>query len=284
MKEVYSNLTNYHSHCDFCDGHAPMEAFVQEAIRQGFIAYGFTSHAPFPIENNCNMKRNDLFPYLDEFARLKKLYSKQIELYIGLEIDYLNESFHPAIDYFRSKPLDYRIGSVHYIETPDGMPVDTDGSPERFKGYVDTYFKGDVEEVVRCFYAASREMLSWGEFDILGHFDKIGLNASFYRPGLDNKPWYKELVLDYINEIANRKVLVEVNTKAWERRGRLFPHPDYFGVMREAGIRVVVNSDAHYPEKINSGREVALQALSQAGYTTVWQLMRGKWREVPILL
>lgn len=26
-----NNLTNYHSHCDFCDGHAPMELFVREA-------------------------------------------------------------------------------------------------------------------------------------------------------------------------------------------------------------------------------------------------------------
>ena len=22
-----NNLTNYHSHCDFCDGHAPQELF-----------------------------------------------------------------------------------------------------------------------------------------------------------------------------------------------------------------------------------------------------------------
>ncbi len=284
MKGGYSNLTNFHSHCDFCDGHAPMEAFVQEAIRQGFIAYGFTSHAPIPVENHCNMKQERLASYLAEFDRLKKLYAPQIELYIGLEIDYLNESFHPAIDYYRNTPLDYRIGSVHYIETPDGTPVDTDGSPERFKGYVDTYFDGDVDEVVRCFYRSSRLMLERGGFDILGHFDKIGLNASCYRFGLANEPWYKELVYDYIGEIARRGVLAEINTKAWERWGRLFPHVDYFETMHDAGIRVVVNSDAHYPEKINSGREVALQALLRAGYTTVWQLIQGKWREVPILL
>ncbi len=277
-----SNLTNYHSHCDFCDGHAPMEAFVQEAIRQGFVAYGFTSHAPFLVENNCNMKRENLSVYLAEFRRLKALYAKQIELYVGLEIDFLNADFYPGIDYFRNLPLDYRIGSVHYIVAPDGTPVDTDGSPERFKGYVDTYFGGDVDEVVRRFYQSSRQMLEWGGFDILGHFDKIGLNASCYRPGLDNEPWYKALVSDYIDEIARRGVLVEVNTKAWERQGRLFPHTDYLRMMRKAGIRVVVNSDAHYPEKINWGREAAFRALLQAGYTTVWQLMQGGWREVAI--
>ncbi len=275
-------MTNYHSHCDFCDGHAPMEAFVQEAIQQGFVAYGFTSHAPFPVNNNCNMKRERLSAYLTEFQRLKNLYAKQIELYIGLEIDFLDDDFHPGIDYFCNQPLDYRIGSVHYIVAPDGTPIDTDGSPERFKGYVDFYFDGDVDEVVRRFYQSSRRMLEWGGFDILGHFDKIGLNASYYRSGLDNEPWYKELVYDYLNEIAHKDILVEINTKAWERRNRLFPHIDYFKLMREAGMRVVVNSDAHYPEKINWGRDAAFQALLKAGYTTVWQLMRGEWRESPI--
>ena len=51
-----NNLTNYHSHCDFCDGHAPMELFVREAVKEGFSSYGISSHAPFPVQNGCNMQ------------------------------------------------------------------------------------------------------------------------------------------------------------------------------------------------------------------------------------
>lgn len=277
------NLTNYHSHCDFCDGHAPMEAFVQEAINKGFRAYGISSHAPFPIPNSCNMHRERMACYLGEFNRLKQIYSSQIELYIGLEIDFLDDTFNPSIDYFRELPLDYRIGSVHYIVTPDGTPIDTDGSPDRFRGYVDTFFDGDVDEAVRRFYRSSFRMIELGGFDFLGHLDKIGLNASLYRPGLDGEPWYKKLVSGYLEEIAARDLLVEVNTKAWEPRGRFFPHRDYFEQMKALGIRVVVNSDTHYPEKINSGREAALRALSQAGYTSVWRLGRDGWVDEPIV-
>lgn len=277
------NLTNYHSHCDFCDGHAPMEAFVQEAINKGFRAYGISSHAPFPIPNSCNMHRERMACYLGEFNRLKQIYSSQIELYIGLEIDFLDDTFNPSIDYFRELPLDYRIGSVHYIVTPDGTPIDTDGSPDRFRGYVDTFFDGDVDEAVRRFYRSSFRMIEMGGFDFLGHLDKIGLNASLYRPGLDGEPWYKKMVSGYLEEIAARDLLVEVNTKAWEPRGRFFPHCDYFGQMKALGIRVVVNSDTHYPEKINSGREAALRALSQAGYTSVWRLGRDGWVDEPIV-
>ena len=44
-----NNLTNYHSHTSFCDGKAPMESFIEEAIREGFTSYGVSSHAPLPF-------------------------------------------------------------------------------------------------------------------------------------------------------------------------------------------------------------------------------------------
>jgi len=43
------NLTNYHSHCSFCDGRAPMEDFIIQAIKMGFTGYGISSHAPLPF-------------------------------------------------------------------------------------------------------------------------------------------------------------------------------------------------------------------------------------------
>ena len=39
--------------------------------------------------------------YLAEFHRLKAKYAGQIELYIGLEIDYLNEESNPSVVRFR---------------------------------------------------------------------------------------------------------------------------------------------------------------------------------------
>lgn len=259
-----------------------MEGFVKEAIAEGFASYGISSHAPFAVSNECNMLRERMPDYLAEFQRVKQIYSSQIELYVGLEIDFLDDTFNPSIPYFRELPLDFRIGSVHYIVAPDGTPVDTDGSPDRFRSYVDTYFDGDVDEVVRRFYRSSFRLIELGGFDFLGHLDKIGLNASLYRPGLDREEWYKRLVSSYLDAIAARQLPVEVNTKAWHTRGRFFPHEDYFEQMHRLGIRVVVNSDAHFPARINAGRPEALQALARAGYTAVWQLSRGEWVEVPL--
>ena len=40
-----------------------------------------------------------------------------------------------------------------------------------------------------------------------------------------------------------------------------------------------VNSDAHYPERINNARAEALAALKKAGFTSVAEWHNGKWEE-----
>lgn len=42
-----TDLYNFHTHTQFCDGHAPMEEFVVEAITQGFSHLGFSPILPF---------------------------------------------------------------------------------------------------------------------------------------------------------------------------------------------------------------------------------------------
>ena len=97
-----SNTTNYHSHCSFCDGKAPMEDFVRAAIDAGFVAYGISSHAPQPFPTRWTLAEEKVPEYLAEIERLKREYAGKIELYAGMEIDYLNEEQNPASGYFRN--------------------------------------------------------------------------------------------------------------------------------------------------------------------------------------
>lgn len=53
--------------------------------------------------------------YLAEIDRLKKKYSDRLEIYTALEIDYLDETYNPSVPYFQELPLDYRIGSIHFL-------------------------------------------------------------------------------------------------------------------------------------------------------------------------
>lgn len=112
-ERMIANLTNYHSHCLYCDGRANMEDFVRFAISDGFTAYGFSSHAPLPFATAWTMEWDNMNDYLSEFNRLKEKYADRIELYVGLEIDYLNEESNPSIPPFSraSSRLPYRLCS-----------------------------------------------------------------------------------------------------------------------------------------------------------------------------
>lgn len=278
------NLTNYHSHCSFCDGRAPLEEFVKEAIRQGFYSYGVSSHAPLPFPTQWTMEWGQMEAYLDEFKNLRSKYADEIELYVGLEIDYLNEESNPSVARFTELPLDYRIGSVHLLYDAAGEVVDIDCSPAVFKERVDRHFNGDVLRVIRMYFDRLFRMVELGGFDVLGHADKMHYNASCYHPGLLDEPWYEALMKDYFSLVASRGYLVEINTKAFDSLGTFYPNSRYWELMKEYQIKVLVNSDAHYPERINAGRMEALRLLQAKGFATVAELHQGSWREVPIVV
>ncbi|MFV0546198.1 MAG: histidinol-phosphatase [Bacteroides sp.] len=278
-----SNLTNYHSHCLYCDGRANMEEFVRFAIGEGFTSYGFSSHAPLPFSTAWTMEWEDMTDYLREFARMKTKYKDQIELAVGLEIDYLNDEHHPGATCFQALPLDYRIGSVHLLPDVKGEIVDVDVSAEVFKTLMRDHFENDVKGVVQLYYQRLRRMMTLGGFDILGHADKIHYNAEAVRPGILDEPWYEALMADYFSDIASKGYIVEINTKAHRELHTFYPNERYFSMMRELGIRVQVNSDAHYPERINHQRRIALDHLKQVGYQTVVERHHEKWVDCPIV-
>lgn len=134
------------------------------------------------------------------------------------------------------------------------------------------------------YYGRLRRMLELGGFDVVGHADKMHYNAACYRPGLLDEAWYDTLVKEYFEDIAARGYQVEINTKSYHDLGTFYPNGRYFPLLRSLGIRVQVNSDSHYPERINSGRLEALRALKQAGYETVMEMYNGVWQEMPIVL
>ncbi len=253
---------NFHSHTQFCDGKAPMAEFVSEAVREGLSHYGFSPHSPLPLKSPCNMSKADVPLYLAEFKRLSELYSGKINLYAAMEIDYLGPQWGPAHPYFDTIPLDYRIGSVHFIPNPEERYVDIDGRYENFKGKMEQYFYRDIHYVVETFYRQSIDMVEAGGFDIIGHLDKVGHNAAHYCPGIEDEPWYNHLVERLIEAVVASGVIVEVNTKAWRDHNRLFPAPRYIKRLIQARVPLIVNSDAHLPSLINTSRAYAIDLIA----------------------
>ena len=265
IDDIISSTTRYnlHSHTQYCDGRFTMDEFAAAAAASGMLHYGFSPHSPVPIESPCNMKSADVDEYLATVKRLNNAYQGRIRFYAGMEIDYLDEKWGASHEYFRRLPLDYRISSVHFVPAPDtGEEIDVDGSPERFIKRLDQYFGGDLRYVVDTFYDRTRDMILAGGFDIIGHFDKIGLNASVAQPGIEDEPWYRSRVEEIVGLLADSDIFVEINTKAFAQRSRFFPHERYWPLLTDRRLKLVVNSDAHYTDLLDASRGEALSRLS----------------------
>ncbi len=256
------SLYNFHSHTQFCDGKATMAEFVAEAVKRGFSHYGFSPHSPVPIESPCNMKIEQVPLFLDEVMRLKALYAEKINLYAAMEIDYLGAEWSPIHPYFQQLPLDYRIGSVHFIPTQEGELIDIDGRFENFRQKMTDYFHNDIQYVVNKFYDHSINMVRAGGFDIIGHLDKIGHNASHFCPGIEDEIWYTKRINALIDEVISAGIVVEINTKAWADHNRMFPAMRYWKRLKDAKIPLIINSDAHVPTLIDASRSKALQSIA----------------------
>ena len=278
------NHTNYHSHCDFCDGRGKMEDFVKAAIACGMTAYGVTSHTTFPMPPVKSLQPDTYPLYFEEFARLKAIYGSVIDLYVGLEIDYLDEVRNPRLPFYATLPTDYTIGGVHFVANERGEWMCTDGAFERFKEMANLVFGGDIRRIVELFYEKSRKLICCGHFDIHAHPDKIALNASQFQSGILEESWYEDLAYNHIRSLAGGDFLVEVNTKALEQYGRIFPGVEWLPLVRKLGLKLVVNSDCHDVDKIESGRYETLQILKNAGIDKVWELHAGRWSEEDIKL
>lgn len=86
-------------------------------------------------------------------------------------------------------------------------------------------------------------------------------NASAVDPEVELRPWYRDLVGDLIDLVIGKDIAVEINTKAYASAHRFFPAVDHWPTLVGSGARIVVNSDAHYPDLINSSRSEAYAIL-----------------------
>jgi histidinol-phosphatase (PHP family) len=255
-----------------------MEEFVLAAIAAGFHSYGVSSHAPVPFEAPFAMRRERVGEYLAEAARLKRAHAGRIEFYTGMEIDFLDDGHGPSLAYFQELPLDYRIGAIHYVTHPaSGRRMDIDGSEASFNAALEEVFDGDVAGMVEAYYDASERMVELGGFDFIAHPDKVAMNAARRDAAVTGSRRYRDRLVAFLERVAARGMMIEVNTKALAGRGILFPDQRYLKVIRELGIPVVVNSDAHLPRAVNEGRARAFELLREAGFRYTARLKDGKW-------
>lgn len=278
------SFTNYHGHCYYCDGKGAPAAYIEEAIRQQMPVYGFSSHAPLPYQLPWPMQEEDTVRYIGEIREMKEQYQGQIEIYTGMEVDFIPTIAGPSHPRIQQMGLDYTVGSVHFVDFfSNGHPWEIDGAHQVFLDGLHQIFEGDIAQAVRRYYALIRQMVEEDPPDMVGHLDKIKIQNEDGQLFSEQSGWYQEEIGKTLQTIARAGLTVEVNTRGMYKKKSTEPYPSYWIIrqMKELGIPVVLNADAHQPGEITACfTEVAAQ-LQKTGYTHFRVLLQGKWQEVP---
>lgn len=271
--------TSFHTHSKYCDGSKAPEEYVLKALELGFKALGFSSHAPLPFENDWTLKDRDLNSYLDDIDELKSRYKDKIEIYKGLEIDYIRGLMSPADRKYAALNLDFSIGSVHVQrDEKTGEYPGIDYTDHDMDQLLKNTFSGDIKRLIRSYYKDLRDMINRGGFTFLGHLDVVKKTNKGSKYFNENSRWYREEVKNTLICAKEKGVIMEVNTgnSRWESEDSIFPSPWILQQAKQMEIPVILNSDAHRPDRIDAHFLEALKVLKEAGYRETVYLKRGK--------
>jgi histidinol-phosphatase (PHP family) len=278
-------LTNYHAHTIFCDGNDTPEELAHAAFTKGFTAFGFSAHAPAPKQKSWTLSSDKVHEYLQRIEGLKEEYNGKMEIYSGMEVDYLPGKLGPSSPHIRELNLDYTIGSLHIIRVPgkDLYPT-IDGPIEEFRLIIDNIFNKSWKDLITHYFSLIRRMVEEHSFDIVGHFDQIKARHTLGIDFSENEAWYRNAVLETLEAISRKEIILEINTGG-KSRGKSDSFYPSTWILREAyglGIPVTISSDAHCVAQIDAMFPEAVETVKEAGYTTKKVLLRGIWQEVPL--
>ncbi len=273
------NWVNYHSHTLHSDGANKAEKMILSAINKRIKILGFSDHSPVPFNSNWNMKNENIENYVNDINELKKKYSSDIEIYTGLEIDYIENI--SGVQNWKHLNLDYTIGSVHYLKKFENDRYFTcDYSTEIFKKGLKKLFGNNIKKMVTYYYEQINNMILTDKPNIIGHLDiitKFNKKNYFFN---ENDKWYKDIVNQTLNIIKEKDCIVEINTRGFYKNlsNHYYPNCWILQNCKTQNIPVMINSDAHHYKELNNQLPEAALQLIEIGFKEVMIFHNKAWQ------
>jgi len=279
---------NLHTHTNFSDGTAPPDAYVEEAERLGFSILGFSDHSPVPFPNTFAIPTGGLPAYADAIRQAKEngmeieKANRQLQVFLGLEYDYIPGLTEPLAHLRKDYPFDYIIGSVHLVKhlRPDLLWFIDGPQVKTYDKGLREVFGGDSKKAITAYWRQLQEMVSIEKPDIIGHLDKIKMHNHdrFFR---EDDSWYLALAEETLEVIQSKNAVIEVNTRGIykQRSDSLFPGPVLLKKIHSRNIPVTLVSDAHQPEELSLFFSEAKELLRIIGFRSSWLFTMEGWKE-----
>jgi len=183
------------------------------------------------------MKPEAVAEYFDSLTKLREEYKNDIEIHIGLEIEYYPEHFERLERYMKEYPLEYLILGQHYHSPEELIYV---GMNFIDKKYLNTYVCNVVEGIKS------------GKFLYLAHPDLPQYKG----------PNRQETLEDVYHQICSAAkdcgMPLEINMNGYMKNPSPYPVDRFFQIAGEYGNQVIIGMDIHNP--VHFERTDALQS------------------------
>jgi histidinol-phosphatase (PHP family) len=251
------------------DSQASMEDMCEAALRCGLQEICFTEHVD---RNPWDENRGFFNPaaFVPAVARCQSCYADRLVVRIGLEIGEPHLVAGEVKALLEAWPIDFVLGSAHWIDQ-NGTYMS------------DVYQVHPAEHVEREYLQRVLELAEQGDFDSLGHLDLVRR----YRPralGPFDTLVHADVIRAILKALIHRDKAFEINTSPLRRRlDSTCPHITVLRWYRElGGEKLTVGSDAHRPEQVGTGFEVALALLKTAGFSRIVRFSARQPEWVPV--
>ena len=267
----FAQFADYHTHTPLCR-HAEGEPidYARRAHELGLAELGFSDHSPMPDDefDDWRMLRSEFPDYLAKVEAARDGVP-EMEIRLGLEIDYLQDGRAWIEELSAMAEFDYLIGSVHYIAP--GWDIDNPKWIGRWTSEL------EVEEIWSAYWVIYTECARSGLFDFIAHPDlpkKFG-----HRPAGDLRRFYEPA----IEAALASDTAIEINTAGWRKEcAEQYPARGFLELMREADIPLLISSDAHAPGEVGADFERAAELALELGFTHTARLEGRRRSLVPL--
>lgn len=255
-------MINCHFHDDrSSDGAEPLVRHCEAAVEAGVTHVCVTNHAE--LLGPDGSWRADLDEMRDRFRRVGESVARcrerfpALEVRLGIELEYRREWTDTFDRLTEELPFDFVLGSVHLV---DGFNVS--GGRER-----DGFFEGRAqEEAYEGYFREVAEMVEWGGFDVVAHFDLIK-RFGYLHYGPYEPERFRPVIQPVLERMAEKGIGIEINTSGVFGPGTPYPERQILAWSRMAGVPwLTLGTDSHEPRVFSHGLAEGVALARSSGW------------------
>ncbi len=248
---------NYHTHTWRCmHAQGDEREYVERAIEGGLKILGFSDHTPMPYPGEyrspSKMRLDQLEGYVNTVLGLKDEYKNDIEIHLGLEVEYYPAYFEEMLEITGQYPIEYFLLGQHFL----GNEVNDCASPEA------------TDDSVRLerYCRQTIEALETGCFTYFAHPDILHFTG--------DREVFRKWNYWLCCRAKELEIPLEVNFLGiWDHR--FYPNPEFWKIAGEVGNTVVFGADAHLPEKVWNPQALAVaEKIASDNHLTVAETVK----------